>query len=101
MVQVFDIWSAEVARRPSTFIDKLLEHYGNRQSNKSNGTAINQEPDLSIAMVKVERESFKTFMHSKRQKYIDIYTISLSKAKSEERQTLTKAKDRFGPHELR
>ena len=44
MVQVFDIWSTEVARRPSTFIDKLLEHYGNRQSNKSNDTTINQEP---------------------------------------------------------
>ena len=52
-------------------------------------------------MSKVEWESFKKFMHSKRQKHRDIYTISLSKAKTEEqREILSKAKDRFGPHEL-
>ena len=43
-------------------------------------------------MANVELESFKKFMHSKRQKHRDIYTIPLSKAKAEERETLKKSK---------
>ena len=50
-------------------LDKLLVPYGNRQSNKFDGTTINQEPDVSIAMAKVEWESFKKFMYCKRQKH--------------------------------
>ena len=40
-------------------LDKLLEHYGNDQSNKFNDTTINQEPDVRIAMAKVDWESYK------------------------------------------
>ena len=50
-------------------LEKHVEHYGNRQSNKFDGTEIYQEPDVSIAMAKVEWESFKKFMHSKQQKH--------------------------------
>ena len=82
-------------------LEKHVEHYGNRQSNKFDGTEIYQEPDVSIAMAKVEWESFKNLCILNN-KNTDIYTISLIKAKTEEeRETLTKAKDRFGPHELR
>ena len=76
-------------------LDKLLEHYGNGQFSTFNGTTINQEPDVGIVMVKVEWVSFKTLMHSKREKHRDIctYSYSLSKAKTEEENgTLTRAK---------
>ena len=56
-------------------LKKLLEHYGNHQSNKFDGTTINQEPDVSIPMAKVQWESFKNYMHSKQQK--QIFTLFL------------------------
>ena len=65
-----------------------------------NGTAINQECDLIIVIVKIESENFKKFIHSKRQKrrYLQYF---LSKVKTgEERETLTKSKHRFGLQEL-
>ena len=43
-------------------VDKLLEHSGNCQSNKFNGTTINQESHASTAMAKIEWESFQKFM---------------------------------------
>ena len=46
-------------------LDKLLQHYGNCQSNKFNGTTINQEPDVNISMAKVEWElnDKNTYLH--------------------------------------
>ena len=82
-------------------LEKLLRHYGSHQSDLFEGTVVDQEPDVDDVVAREEWGSFKNIIHLKRQEYRKQYNIRISKARSEEeRDTLSKAKEKYGPHQI-